>query len=118
MIANIKQVAPLAAVTATGGLAAVSLAEFHGRAKLILMHSATGAAGETIDVKVQHRTGADAWADVPGATFAQLTNAGGGTKEIEIDADGLKSDVRLYATCSVNADATLAAVLVGRKQYG
>lgn len=118
MIGSIKQVAALALVNATGGLSGVSLAEFHGRAKMILMHSATGAAGETIDIKVQHRNGSDAWEDVPGAAFAQLTNAAGGTKAIDIDVDGLKADVRLHATCSTNADATIAAVLVGRKQYG
>jgi hypothetical protein len=118
MIGSIKQVAALAVVGATGGLASVTLSEFHGRAKLILMHSATGSPGETIAIKVQHRNGADAFEDVPGAAFEQLTNAGGGTKEIEIDADGLKTDVRLHATCSASADATIAAVLVGRKQYG
>jgi hypothetical protein len=118
MIGSIKQVAALALVNATGGLASVTLSEFHGRAKLILMHGPTGAAGETITVKVQHRNGSDAFEDVPGAAFEQLTNASGGTKEIELDADGLKTDVRLYATCSTNADATIAAVLIGRKQYG
>lgn len=118
MIGSIKQVAALAVVNATGGLASVTLSEFHGRAKLILMHGPTGAAGETIAIKVQHRSGTDAFEDVPGAAFEQLTNASGGTKEIEIDADGLKTDVRLHATCSASADATIAAVLVGRKQYG
>ncbi|WP_314190269.1 hypothetical protein [Paracoccus yeei] len=118
MIGSVKQIAALAAVTATGGLAGVALDEFHGHAQVILTHSATGAAGETIDVKLQHRNGTDAWVDVPGAFFPQLTNAAGGTKVIEVDADRFKGEVRLHCTCSTNADAYLAAVIVGRKQYG
>lgn len=118
MIADFKQLAPVALVNATGGLAGVSVAEFHGRAKIVVSHTATGAAGETIDLKLQHRNGSDAWADVPGATFAQITNGGGaGIKVIEVNADGLKGEVRLHATCNTNADATLGAVVVGRTQY-
>lgn len=118
MIASTKQVAALAAVTATAGLAAVTLSEFHGRAKLVLMHSATGAPGETIAVKVQHRVTAGTWEDVPGAAFEPLTNAAGGSQVIEVDADGFRDEVRLHCTCSTNADATMAAILIGRKQYG
>lgn len=118
MIAEFKQLAPVALVNATGGLASVTLGEFHGRVKIVVMHTATGAAGETIDLKLQHRNGSDAFADVPGAAFGQITNSGGaGTKVIEVSADGLKADVRLYATCNTNADATLGAVVVGRTQY-
>lgn len=118
MIASAKQLAALAAVTATGGLAGVAMDEFHGRVKVILMHSATGGAGETVDVKLQHRNGTDAWEDIPGAAFEQLTNAAGCSQMIEVDADGFKDEVRLHCTCSADADATLAAVVVGRKQYG
>lgn len=118
MIASIKQLAALAVVNATGGLTAVKLDEFHGRVKVILMHSATGASGETIDLKLQHRNGNGAYEDFPGGAFAQLTNAAGGLQEIEVDADAFKDEVRIHATCSTNADASIAAVVVGRKQYG
>ena len=112
-----KQIAALAAINATAGLAGVSMAEFHGRAKVVLMHGASGGAGQTVTAKLQHRNGAEAWADIEGATFAAITHAAGGTQMIEVDADGFKDEVRLYCTVSAGASATLAAAVIGQKQY-
>ncbi|MTH78747.1 hypothetical protein [Paracoccus aestuariivivens] len=118
MKASIKQLAALAAISATAGLTGVSMAEFHGRAKVILMHGASGGAGQTVTAKLQHRNGTDAWEDIDGAAFAAITNASGGTQVIEVDADGFKDDVRLHCTVSSGATATLAAAVIGQKQYG
>lgn len=112
-----KQLAALAAVNATAGLAAASMAEFHGRAKVVLLHGATGAAGQTVTAKLQHRNGTDAWEDIAGATFAVITNAAGGTQMIEVDADGFKNEVRLHCTVSAGATATIGAAVIGQKQY-
>lgn len=118
MIPYIKQVAAVAAVAATGGSTAVDLSDFIGRGRLVLMHTAANAT-ETVDVKVQHReTDSDAWGDLDGAAFAQITDAAGGTKEIEIEADRFKKQVRLHFTVSAGGSATIGAVFVGKQQYG
>lgn len=111
-----KQLAAVAAVSATAGLAGVSMAEFHGRVKVYILHAASGGATATIVGKLQHRNGADAWEDVPGSTFPTITNAAG-VKEIEVDADGFKDEVRLHCTIANSANAQLGAIVVGSKQY-
>lgn len=111
-----KQLAAVAAVSATAGLAGVSMAEFHGRVKVYILHAASGGATATITAKLQHRNGAEAWADIPGATFPVVENTAG-VKEIEVDADGFKDEVRLYCTIANAANAALGAIVVGSKQY-
>lgn len=117
MKASQKQLATVAAVTATAGLAGVTLDEFHGRVKVYILHAASGAAGATITAKLQHRNGTDAWEDVAGATFAPIVNTAG-VKEIETDSDSFKDEVRLHCTVVGAANAQLGAIVVGRKQYG
>ncbi|MFG6082322.1 hypothetical protein ACEUZ9_002967 [Paracoccus litorisediminis] len=113
-----KQLAALAAISATAGLTGVALDEFHGHAKVMLMHGPSGGAGQTVAVKLQHRNGTDAWEDIEDAVFATITNAAGGSQMIEVDADGFKDEVRVHCTVSAGASATLAVAVVGQKQYG
>ncbi|UXU73701.1 MULTISPECIES: hypothetical protein [unclassified Paracoccus (in: a-proteobacteria)] len=115
MIAQ-KQLAAVAAVNSTGGLAGVSMAEFHGRAKVIILHAASGGPTATIAAKLQHRNGSEPWEDIPGAAAPVIDNQAG-VKEIEVDADGFKDEVRLHCTVNNGAAAALGAVVVGARKY-
>lgn len=117
MRADFLALASLAALTATGGTAGVDVTEFHGRGKILLMHSAA-LTGDTCDVKLQDSPDGTTWTDVPGAAFAQITAAAAGQQAIEVDIDKLQPRVRLYATMAGTAgfSVTLGASLVGKRQ--
>jgi len=117
MRADMLAIAAVAALTATGGLAAVNITEFHGRGKLVLMHSAA-LEGDTCAVKLQHSADGTTWVDVAGATFEDITDEAGGMQVIEVDIDTLRPNVRLHATMAGTAgfSVTLGAVLVGKRQ--
>lgn len=111
-----KQLAAVSVVAATAGLAGASLGEFHGRVKVYVMHAATGAGNATITAKLQHRNGTDEWEDVLGSAIPEIGNIAG-VKEVEVDADGFKDEVRLHCTVANAASAALGAIVVGSKQY-
>lgn len=117
MRADFLPLATLAALTATGGTAAVDVTAFHGRAKVLLTHSAA-LTGDTCDVKLQHSANGTDWTDVAGGAFAQITAAAAGQQVIEIDIDKLNPSLRLHATMAGTAgfSVSLAASLVGKRQ--
>lgn len=112
-----QQLAAVAALSTTAGGTAVDVSEFHGKAQVILIHTATGTPGHTVDFKLQHSEDNSTWADVTGAAFVQVTSVAAGTKVIEVDADKLSRYLRLHRTVSASAVCTAGAVVVGKKQY-
>lgn len=84
-------------VTADANRAGVDLLNYSGHGFLRLNASATEAADNTLNVKLQHSSddgAADAWADA-GIAFAAVTNAAASAQTVEIDIDGLKRYVRV-----------------------
>jgi hypothetical protein len=111
---QIAQLAALATVDATGGLASFDVGEYHSWARIVLQH---GAADEgEIAVKLQDSaTGTSGWEDVAGAAFEDIEDAAG-LQTIDVQTDGLRRFIRLHVTVDGN-QAALAASIVGRRQY-
>lgn len=107
---------PAAAPTATATSAAVDVSDFTGNAQLIL-DAAQPAAGQTLDVKLQHSdTSGGTYTDT-GISFSQVTNAGGASYQAQnISTDGLKKFVKVVRTIAGSATALPHGVyLVGNK---
>ena len=107
-----------AAPTATQNSSGVEISDYTGNAQLVL-NAATPAAGQTLDVKLQHSRdngSSDAWADA-GIAFTQVGNAtGNGHQALTITVDGLKKYVRVTSTIAGGATALPHAVeLVANK---
>jgi hypothetical protein len=106
--------ATAARLTASGNGLAVNVANLTRKALLILNASATEAAGNTLDVKLQGSAdGATGWADL-GIAFAQVTNAGTSFQAIEISADALPAWIRTVDTLAGTTPAVTRSVeLIG-----
>jgi len=118
---GITSVSLLAAVTlsADGQGAAVDIAAFHGWGLLVLNSSATAAADNTADVKLQHSDdGATGWTDVPDGAFVQVTNAAASHQVKGLNLSELKRYVRLdYDLGGTSPEVTISAEIVGKPQY-
>lgn len=107
---------PAAAPTATTTSAASEISDFTGIAHVIL-DAAQPAAGQTLDVKLQHcATSGGTYVD-SGIAFAQVTNAGGASlQDLTISVDGLMKYVKAVATIAGGTTALPMAVhLSGNK---
>jgi len=95
------------APTASTNHAGVEISNFTGNGTLIL-NAAQPAAGQTLDVKLQHSRdngSTDAWSDA-GIAFAQVTNASANGFQYQVmNIDGLKSYVRAASTIAGSATA-------------
>ena len=102
-------------VTATGNGAAVDVSRFTGLSKLVLDASATEAADNTADVKLQHSAdGATDWADLDLAVFEQVDNSGASLQELHLNADSLKKFVRVVDTMAdIKTDEIAVGTIVG-----
>lgn len=105
-------------LSATATSAAVDVSEFQGICKVLLNSSATEAADNTADVKLNHSdTEAGTYTDVPGGAFARVTNAVASHQEIMLNADVFKKYVKVVSTLGGTTPAvTNAVTLVGKKQ--
>lgn len=112
---SVVKLAESAAVTANGNGTAVDLVGFDGDLKLILNASATGGAGQTLDVKVQHSAnGTTGWADASVA-FTQVTNAAASFQELNVTTEQFHRFIRLVDTVGgTTPTVNRGAVLVGR----
>lgn len=68
-----------------------------GRQPIFLLNAGACSAGGSVTVQLQHRDGAEAWADVPGGAFAAVTEANDNAI-YELAYTGIKSSVRAVAT--------------------
>lgn len=99
-----------AAITATDNGPAVNVADFTGNGYLVLNSSATGGAGQTSDVKVQHSDdGATNWTDT-GVAFSQVTNAAASHQVLFVPFDQFKKFVRVVNTLGGATPTVTAAV--------
>ena len=83
------------------GTAGVDVSGYSGEARLALNSSAGEGAGHTMTTKLQHSAdngSTDAWADVPGLAFAQVTNAAASFQTIAFNIDKCKKFVRVVDT--------------------
>ncbi len=110
-IALLPAVAPTATQNGTG----VDVADFTGNAKLVL-DAAQPAAGQTLDVKLQHSDTLGGTYTDTGDAFTQVTNAGRSYQVLDISADKFKRFVRVVSTIAGAATALPHGVyLVGNK---
>lgn len=109
--------APAAALAAaaTTNSPSIDIADFTGLAKITLDASATGGAGQTLDVKIQHSNDNSAWVDA-GIAFAQVTNAAASFQVLDLNIDGLRKYIRVVSTVA-GATPTVArsVTMVGCK---
>lgn len=112
--------ATAARLTATTTSAAVEVSDYTGMAKLVLNASATEAADNTLDVKLQHSRddgATDPYTDA-GVAFAQVTNAGASHQTIDFSVDGLKKYVKVVSTLGGTTPAVTRSVeLIANKAY-
>jgi hypothetical protein len=91
---------PAVALTASNNGAGVDVSAFEGNGYVTLNSSATGGAGMTSDVKLQHSAdngSTDAWTDT-GVTFSQVTSAGASFQSQFLPLDQFKKYVRVVNT--------------------
>lgn len=90
---------PTAARTATVNGAALNIRDNLGRAKIVLDSAAGTGTTPTLDVKLQDSAdGATGFADITGAAFTQVTDAGASLQEIPLNVDAVKAFIRGVAT--------------------
>lgn len=107
--------AAAAAITATGNGTGVDISGYTGIAKFILDASATGGAGQTLDVKIQHSNDNSSWADA-GIAFAQVTNTSASFQSQNVNVDGLRKYIRVVDTLAGSSPtATRSVAMVGQK---
>ncbi|MCK5615559.1 hypothetical protein KAR91_77560 [Candidatus Pacearchaeota archaeon] len=101
----------------------IDVSKYQGKLKVVL-NSAAGTGGDhTMDVKMQDSAdstdGSDGtWADVAGATFAQVTNAAAVNEGIGVDTRAVRQWLRAVTTIAGTSPVfDSAAVGVGQKQY-
>ena len=127
--ANLSARLGLAPVVVTAGGAADNVAQngpaiekagFHQALAVVVAGSAL-AAGQTavVTAKLQHRTGAAAWADFGAAEVANLSPAAPtGVIEIGSDLDGADQQVRLVVTANPSAGAADTVSVAGTLVLG
>lgn len=109
-------VAGAAVVTANGNGSAVDLKSYDGDIKLILSASATGGAGQTLDVKIQHSNDGTTWAD-SGTAFATVTNAAASYQVINATAEKFHRYIRAVDTVGGSTPTVArSVVLVARNR--
>lgn len=114
--ASIIALRAAAAISATENAAAINIGDFTGNGYLVLNASATGGAGQTADVKLQHSDdGSTNWTD-SGFAFAQVTNAAASFQTQYVSLDQFKKFVRVVNTLDgTSPTVTYAVALVGNK---
>jgi hypothetical protein len=106
-----------ARITADNNGAGVDVSEFQGIVQVILNSSATEAADNTSDVKLQHSADNSAWSDVTGGAFAQVVNAAASVQVLTLNADNFKKYVRVVNDLGGTTPAVTAGVMLqGIKQ--
>lgn len=106
---------PTAARTTTTNGPAVDVRGQKGIAAVILDSAAGTGTTPTMDVKIQDSAdGATGWADVPGATFAQVT-ATASQQKIGLDLDACRGYIRAVATIGGTTPSfTFSVTALGR----
>jgi hypothetical protein len=109
---TIVQVAVAARISASGNGAAVDVRSYSGEARLVLNSSATGAADNTLNTKIQHSDdGSTNWVD-SGISFQQIGNTAPSHQVIGVNVDRFKRYIRAVDTLAGTAPNVTRAVLL------
>lgn len=105
---NIVELSANAQSTSTRTGTGVDIQQYDGLAKIIMMSGAASAGTTpTLDVKIQESdVVGSGYADVTGATFAQVTDAADSTEMIQLDLSGTKRFIRVIGTIGGTATPT------------
>lgn len=118
---DVVEAAPAVRRTATANGSGVSVANYVGTAAFVLQSSAGGGTSPTLDVKLQQSSddgGSDAYADISGATFTQLTDAADTTEAIYVDLDGSEQYIRCVFTIGGTSPTfDCGVLLLAKNQY-
>lgn len=107
-----------ATITATGNGTGVDVSTFKGICLLVLSASATGAAGQTGTVKLQHSDTVGGTYTDTGDTFAAVTNAAASHQVLKTNANKFKKFVRVVDTMAGTTPTyTRAVELIGVPEY-
>lgn len=101
-----------AALATSDNGTAVDVSGFTGNGYVALNSSATGGAGQTSDVKLQHSDdGSTNWTDT-GVAFAQVTNAAASFQALYVSLDQFKKYVRVVNTLGGSTPTVTASVVM------
>lgn len=118
--AQVAVLAPPASRTATLNGTALDVEKYEGVGKAVL-HSAAASAGTTptLNAKLQDSAdGSTGWADIPGATFAQVTDAAAALEGIHVDLSAAKKYIRVVGTIAgASAAFTYGVTLLAHPKY-
>jgi hypothetical protein len=102
-------------VTADANRASVDVKPFSGECVLCLDSSATEAADNTLNVKVQHSDDNVTFVD-SGVAFAQVTNAGASFQQIRMNVDKFKRYIRVVDDVAGTSPAVTRSVTMLAKR--
>lgn len=107
-----------AVVTATGNGTPVDVSTFKGICLLVLAASATGGAGQTGTVKLQHADESAGTYTDTGDVFQAVTNAATSVQTLKTNANKFKKFVRVVDTMAgTDPTYTRSVMLVGVPEY-
>lgn len=108
-------------ITATGNGTGVDVTDFVGKIAIVLSAKNIAGTTPTLDVKLQDSADNSTFADVTGAVFTQVTDAGtkaATLEKISINVDSLRRYVRVVKTIggTVSPEFSANCVALGVKQ--
>lgn len=89
---------PSLARTASANGTGVDVTAYDGEAVFVLDSALGTGTSPTLDVKLQDSPDNSIWTDIPGATFAQVTDAAAAQEKIKANITGASKWVRAVAT--------------------
>jgi hypothetical protein len=118
-LANVNLVALLAVLSRTNTTSGdgVDISAYEGQVGVILNSGIPTGTDKTLDVKIQHSDDdgdTDAYADVEGASFDQVTESVNGIQKMSLDTHGLKKYIRVVATHGTSTTVVYSATLIGK----
>lgn len=114
----IRNLATAAVVTATTNSTGVDISDMVGNATILMNSSATGGAGQTSDVKIQHSDTLNGTYTDTGVAFAQVTNAGASYQLLPVSVDQFKRFIRVVTTMGGGSPTVTRAVsIIGVDAY-
>lgn len=116
----VRQLAAAAANTSTLTGAAVDIRDLTGQCVAIMSSGVGTGTAPTLNAKIQDSPdGSGSWADLAGATFAEVTDVGGtaGSQKIIFNKKATRGHVRLVGTIAGDTPSfPFSAVLIGQRK--
>jgi hypothetical protein len=114
---TLLNLSPTQALTATANGAGVDMKDFVGTVAVILDSAAGTGTTPANTTKIQDSDDNSTFADVAGAAFAQVTNAGVSQQRIGLNVDSVRRYIRTVDTISGTTPSFTRSVnVLGRKQ--